>query len=809
MARGNATVSTVICLALAFACGPAESQTIPAGRTFVPAWHASGCAGALPNPVGRSVRDFGAVGNGVADDRAAIVATINWVNGQAGVGMVYFPAGTYRFGSTIELPAGIVLRGETDANGNPLATLQHDQGGAWAYSITVTGSRPGAWQPMLPAALHATQVTVTNGSAFSLGDYAEVQQDNDPAWDAGYTWAAHAVGQIVKVVGVQGNVLTLEHGLRAHYEAQYNPQIQRIVPKQGVGIENLKIERIDAVEPAGGSTIHFEAAANCWVRGCELNHCRQRHVEMHYSTKLSITGNYLHHAYSYGGGGSAYGTECTFHTGECRIENNIYVHLRHSMLLQAGPNGNVFGYNYSRDAYWVEIPNNAASDITFHGNRPFGNLFEGNIVCFALLDTSHGQPAGPLNTLFRNATTVVGLYIMPYDPQADMQNIVGNDLLAYSLAGSDHFEHGNRVGAGEGYTVQPPGTDELADRSYYLSTDPLAAVSPAWWTIPSAIPTIGPGATLPFGQANNPAKARWDAGGTLVVGNSGPVMLWGETGSIRVTIEPQAAIDGGARWNVDGGAWQDSGATIGGLAVGLHTVDYKPIGGWTRPDAEQVTVTRDATAATVGTYVRDQHALTVDSEPIRAVAIVGPPSGTTIYTAQVEEGSTVTLTAPMTVQEDTVYYTFLEWHKGSEQMPERDRVLTFVMDTDVQATAVYERTHHTGDYWPSSGIPGPTNRQFDFVIDFHELLRLIQLYNSRALHTDATTEDGYAPGAGAHGWPHSSDYWPASGLPGPGNRAQDWTLDFHELLRAIQLYNSGAYHVDPSTEDGFAPGAQE
>lgn len=601
MSTGRGIVLRAICLLSVVACGLAGAQTIPAQRTFIPAWHASGVEGALPNPVGRSVMDFGAVADGAADDRAAIIAAINWVNGQAGVGMVYFPAGTYRFGSTIELPAGIVLRGETDANGNPLATLQHDQGGAWAHSITITGSRSGAWQAMSPAAMHSAQITVTDGSVFSAGDYAEIRQDNDPVWDAGYSWAEHAVGQIVKIVGVQGNVLALEHGLRADYQAQYNPEIQGMTPKQGVGIENLKIERIDAVEPAGGSTIHTEVAANCWVRGCELNRCRQRHVEMHYSTKLSITGNYLHDAYFYGGGGSAYGTECTFHTGECRIENNIFRHLRHSMALQAGPNGNVFGYNYSREAYWVEVPNNTASDITFHGNRPFANLFEGNIVCFVLLDTSHGQPAGPLNTLFRNATTVWGLYIMPYDPEADMQNIVGNDPLFYSLAGSDHFEHGNRVGAGA-YSVQPPGTDYLADKSYYLSTDPLSPVSLSWWTIGSAIPTVGPDSTLPFGQSNNPAKARWDAGGTLVVGNDGPVLLWGETGSVQATIEPQGAIDAGAQWRVDGGDWQEGGATVGPLPVGLHTVDYKAVGGWTEPDAQQVTITNNNNTTTVGTY---------------------------------------------------------------------------------------------------------------------------------------------------------------------------------------------------------------
>ena len=41
-----------------------------------------------------------------------------------------------------------------------------------------------------------------------------------------------------------------------------------------------------------------------------------------------------------------------------------------------------------------------------------------------------------------------------------------------------------------------------------------------------------------------------------------------QTGSLRVTISPPAAVTAGAKWRVDGGAWQSSGATVGGLHNG-------------------------------------------------------------------------------------------------------------------------------------------------------------------------------------------------------------------------------------------------
>jgi hypothetical protein len=35
-----------------------------------------------------------------------------------------------------------------------------------------------------------------------------------------------------------------------------------------------------------------------------------------------------------------------------------------------------------------------------------------------------------------------------------------------------------------------------------------------------------------------------------------------KTGSLQVSLSPPAAVDAGAQWSVDGGAWRDSGATV-------------------------------------------------------------------------------------------------------------------------------------------------------------------------------------------------------------------------------------------------------
>jgi len=84
------------------------------------------------------------------------------------------------------------------------------------------------------------------------------------------------------------------------------------------------------------------------------------------------------------------------------------------------------------------------------------------------------------------------------------------------------------------------------------------------------------------------------------------------------------------------------------------------------------------------------------------------------------------------------------------------------------------------------------------IISLSELLRVIQFFNSGGFHCQAGTEDGYAPGPGDESClPHSSDY-----------NEQDWHINLSELLRLIQFFNSGGYHACPgeNTEDGFCPG---
>lgn len=511
------SVALILCSPLLTASGGAGNGVIPADRQFPDAWQSAGYPGAIPSPaLIVDVCDFGAVGDGITDDHPAVVAAVDALGG--GPGVVFFPAGTYRMNASLNPPAGTVLRGERSST----ACLLFEVAG---HCINVSASQGESFQPLISGyTIFSSQIEVTDGSLFQAGDLAEIREDNDPAWHCS-DWASHAVGQLVTITAVDGNMLNIESPLRITYRSDLFPEIRRIDPITEVGIENIKVERLLTGTPEerdNQCTIYFNYAARCWVRGVEGFNTFGGHVGTAYSTRISVTGCYLHHAHEYDGGGSGYGVRVQYKTGDCLVENNILRHLRHSMLIQVGVNGNVFGYNYSREPKRTEWPSELSSDITGHGNYSFANLFEGNICQHIWLDSSHGAN-GPLNTFFRNRAEDYGLNMT--DTLADNQNFVGNETFrgtwwlfvgdGYSLKGSGHFEYGNNT---EADGIEPDGTDDLADISYYLGSDPaLPPPMPAFWNIPEMLPTVGPPCSL-NPDKKIPARERYFAGSCFTVG---------------------------------------------------------------------------------------------------------------------------------------------------------------------------------------------------------------------------------------------------------------------------------------------------
>ena len=284
------------------------------------------------------------------------------------------------------------------------------------------------------------------------------------------------------------------------YRADLHPQIR----KQGfvtfAGVENLFITR--TVSSADGATISLKNAAYCWVKAVESDHTRKAHITCEAVYACVFRDSYLHHAYDYGGDGHGYGVTLGLHVTDCLIENNIFRHLRHAMMVQVGASGNVFGYNSSFENVQGTGETNlnegwTPCDISMHGHYPNNNLFEGNVVQEIDIADYWG-PCGPGNTVFRNKVMAEGIDVLDH---SNSQNIGANVLptsnygilIESGITGT--LSHGNVLSG----TVQwdQSISDHAFPPSYYLASKPLFFGSMAW---PVFGPDIAAEYTLPAQQ---------------------------------------------------------------------------------------------------------------------------------------------------------------------------------------------------------------------------------------------------------------------------------------------------------------------
>lgn len=76
-----------------------------------------------------------------------------------------------------------------------------------------------------------------------------------------------------------------------------------------------------------------------------------------------------------------------------------------------------------------------------------------------------------------------------------------------------------------------------------------------------------------------------------------------KAGTLTVNLAPGEAVAAGAKWQVDGGAWQNNGATVSGLSAGDHTVTFQEASGWYAPATYTATIADGQTTSTTRTYM--------------------------------------------------------------------------------------------------------------------------------------------------------------------------------------------------------------
>lgn len=494
---------------------------------------------------------YNAVGDGVHDDTAAIQSAINACpEGQ----VVYLPAGTYHTTNQISINKGVVLRGD-----GPALTKIKNTSSSFSI-ISIGGGGTGSVIDAVSGyTKNSTSMTVSNATGLSANDYIVIDQLNDPSLvtrtgdegDCYYCsrpWTSpdggsRGLGQMVRITAKSGNTLTIDPPLYYTYSAAFSPQVYKVYTTQYAGVEDLYVENVNG---SVKNNILMQACAYSWLKNIESYRAYERHISLRRSYRCEIRDSYIHHAGVDYMGGHDYGVSLSMNTTATLVENNVLDHVRHAMVLEWGPAGNVFGYNYvgytRQDTSGVE--NNWISpDMITHGTHPYMNLFEGNKAHQASFDWIHGSASH--QTLLRNSIdgTVPGkaknLYSVNIWRYNYGINVIGNVLGTPGMTGTYQFENSTCVDTDRaiyklGYTYgsdcSPTGndgnvlatmlrhgnydyvtkttkwdtgiTDQTIPSSYYLRSKPAFFGSRVW-------PAIGPDLNPMIGTI--PAQERYNA----------------------------------------------------------------------------------------------------------------------------------------------------------------------------------------------------------------------------------------------------------------------------------------------------------
>lgn len=403
-------------------------------------WAGYHAGGDLPNAkVVANVRDFGARGDGRADDTAAFQRALD----QAPPGVILVPRGQYRLAGQLHITrSGQVLRGEAREEGREggrggargsvlhfassladlerLVTLPASNKLSWSGGL-IQVSAQGAERRLtsVNGEAHRGQdrLRVADAGAIRPGDVLFLRLNEDgqrsleqhllgesgPASGSPMplqsTCAARVLDWTFQVTRVEGKEVVLSQPLRTDVRLSWTPTVWRMPVVSEVGIEHLAIEFPSTAYPGhhrerGYNAIDFSRnVVNAWVRDLEVRNCDSGIFVGRRSKWLTLSqvrfvssrggdakGNQGHHGVALSGCSDVLVTDLTFEA-----------EFVHELTLTHRAAGNVF----SGPVQGKRL------DLDLHRDAPFENLFQQLSGDLHLQDSGsacYGPPAGVRNT---------------------------------------------------------------------------------------------------------------------------------------------------------------------------------------------------------------------------------------------------------------------------------------------------------------------------------------------------------------------------------------------------------------------------
>lgn len=379
--------------------------------------------------------DFGAVGDGVTDDRAAIMSAIQTTIANAPARLI-FPTATYYCSDELAEFTG-ADDVEIDFCGSTLdfSNISFGVAGNSKQLLKLSGSYSGT-----PASLTADASVGDNSiscstAAFSVGDVVRIYSTS--MWDPDRTATRRGEFAIVEEI-TSGSAMKLSTPLKDDYATADSAAVQEVTPIQRVRIHNGTIlaPPSKAVENLVEGVL-LQLGIDCQIFNLAIYDCGMVHIRMIDCLLTTVRDCSIVRAYD---DSSAYGVSCTDACQDVLVTHCKFRDVRHAFTTNNQPTTSygitrriTVSHNHVFNSE-VNIGGSSGDSMDTHAGAEeiyfLGNVLEGSIGQGINVEARSCTIIG--NTV--NGTTSHGIQVQPYcQVRAGEATISGNRL--FSIGG--------------------------------------------------------------------------------------------------------------------------------------------------------------------------------------------------------------------------------------------------------------------------------------------------------------------------------------------------------------------------------------